>query len=80
MLKHIYFGISPPSSHKRRHHPRGHAPLGTSGTLSVSVSDSEFKRERGKGEEEGGSPGELGEGPGVADLQQCGGCPEHVMF
>ena len=29
--KHIYFGIPPPSSHKRRQHPRGLAPLGTSG-------------------------------------------------
>ena len=33
------------------------------------------KGERGKGEgqgEGGGSQGELGEGPGVADLQRCG--------
>ena len=39
-----------------------------------------FKGERGKGEgkgEEGGSQGELGEGPGVVDLQRCWGCPEH---
>ena len=37
------------------------------------------KRERGKGEgpgEGGGSPGELGEGPGAADLQRCWGYPE----
>ena len=36
-------------------------------------------RERGKGEgpgEGGGSQGELGEGPGVADLQRCWGFPE----
>ena len=35
-----------------------------------------IKRERGKGEEEGGSPGELGEGPGVADSERCWGFPE----
>ena len=37
------------------------------------------KGERGKGEgpgEGGGSQGELGEGPGVVDLQRCWGCPE----
>ena len=35
--------------------------------------------ERGKGEgpgEGGGSQGELGEGPGVVDLQRCWGCSE----
>ena len=38
-----------------------------------------IKGERGKGEgpgEGGGSPGELGEGPGVVDLQRCWGFPE----
>ena len=37
------------------------------------------KGERGKGEgqgEGGGSQGELGEGPGVVDLQRCWGCSE----
>ena len=41
------------------------------------------KGKRGKEEgpgEGGGSQGELGEGPGVVDLQKCGGYPEHVMF
>ena len=35
--------------------------------------------ERGKVEgqgEGGGSQGEVGEGPGVVDLQRCWGCPE----
>ena len=38
-----------------------------------------IKRERGKGEgpgEGGGSLGELGEGPGVVDLQRCWGFSE----
>ena len=39
----------------------------------------QIKGERGKGEgpgEGGGSQGELGEGPGVVDLQRCWGFPE----
>ena len=38
-----------------------------------------FLAPQGKGEgpgEGGGSQGELGEGPGVADLQRCWGCDE----
>ena len=36
----------------------------------------ENQRGKGEGLEGGGSPGELGEGPGVVDLQKCWGCPE----
>ena len=53
--------------------PPNHPPLNT------SFKDQLVKRERGKGEgpgEGGRSQGELGKGPGVADLQRCGGCHE----
>ena len=36
---------------------------------------SERQNQKGKGEG-GGSQGELGEGPGVVDLQRCWGCDE----
>ena len=51
----------------------------TDGRMVSALSTAKFKRERGMGEgpgEEGGSQGELGEGPGVADLQRCWGSHE----
>ena len=36
----------------------------------------ENQRGKGEGQQGGGFQGELGEGPGVADLQRCWGCPE----
>ena len=38
------------------------------------------KGERGKGEEEGGSLGELGEGPGVVDFQGLGVVTSRVLW
>ena len=38
----------------------------------------QFLRGKGEGQEGGGSKGELGEGPGVADLQRCWGCHEGI--
>ena len=47
-----------------------------SNTLISGLSTHTYEGEKGKGLGGGGSPGELGEGPGVADLQRCWGCHE----
>ena len=51
-------------------------PTSTTSTRDGGQLSATIITRKGEGLEGGGSPGELGEGPGVVDLQRCWGCSE----